>query len=287
MYLDPKEVKSIMHIKSRNFHYEASFNEEAHDLEAVIIDGFTFFDKFGNDLLFFAGLPSFSKNNYSYFSIVLIIVSIITLCSFLWKEKTFEYVLMPSLFFIPLLSSYILSILVSPIFVGRNLYVASFSYLVGIALLVALLIDKGGMKKIVLSGFILSIFIYVLFIKFPFLHYVDPPYEIEVLIDRVLDKSQEKKKVIVFDHASQFEVLFHYQLLLNKEKMNDVSIISLSSFETLLNDVNIDLFKKMYYEYYFISFNQNTDQFKKLVRSLECRLKEVKFTYTTLSYCHY
>lgn len=288
MYLNPKEVKSLIHIKSRNFHYEASFYEKAQDFGATVIDGFTFFDKFGNDLLFFSGLPSFSKNNYSHLSLLLIALSILTLCGFLKRHISFEYTLLLSLFFVPLLSSYVLSVVISPIFVGRNLYVVSFSYLFGIALMIAALIDEHRNVIKTATGYLIIIFFaYVLLVKFPFLHYVDPPYEIDTLVERILDSDKEKKKIVVFDRSSQFEALFHYQLLLKNKKVKNVAVIDLESFEALIKDLNIDLSQKRHYEYYFISFSENTDPFRKSARFLECKMDEVKLTYTILTRCHY
>lgn len=288
MYLDSKEVKSLIHIKSRNFHYEAFFSEKAQAFESTIIDGFTFFDKFGNDLLFFAGLPSFSKNNYSHLSLLLIVLSIFTLCVFLKKHMSFEYTLLLSLFFIPLFSSYILSVVISPIFVGRNLYVVSFSYLFGIALMVVSLISghNNGPKKA--AGYLIVVFfVYVLFTKFPFLHYVDPPYEIATLVERILDGNKEKRKILVYDRSTQFEALFRYQFFLKNKGGRNVVIINLDSFEALIKDLNIDLIQKRYYEYYFISFDRNTNAFRKSARLLECKMDEVKLIYTILSHCHY
>ncbi|MFZ2026565.1 MAG: hypothetical protein WAV30_04740 [Microgenomates group bacterium] len=287
IYLDPDEVDSLIRVKSRNFQYEVSFYKTVRGLKNAILSSFTFIDKFGNDFLFFSGLPSFDKYSYSHFGILLILISIITLLLFLKKNKTFGFVLLLSLFFIPLLASYVISIYISPIFVARNLYAATFSYIFGIALLISAITHEYDIKKQIIGYGLLIFFIYVLCIKFPFLHYVDPPFGVDTMVHRILNGDRQKKKIIVIDNSSHYEPLLYHQLLMANNKGTTIAVVTLSSFKEILRTLTIDVEQKKNYEYYFIRFNQDVNNFKETAKFLGCKIDKIKTPYAFFAHCHH
>lgn len=287
MYLDPDWIDSLIRVKGRNFQYEVSSYKTVRGVKNAIVSSFTHIDRFGNDLLFFSGLPSFDKYSYAHLAIVLIMLSVITLSLLLNKYRTFELVLLLSLFFIPLLASYIISIYISPIFVARNLYAATFSYLFGISLLISIVTHNRDIKKQIIGYCMLIFFIYMLFVKFPFLHYVDPPYGVDKMIHRVLNGDKQKKKIIVIDNSSHYEPLLYHALLMANQRGNGIAVVTLSSFKQILSSLNIDSEQKKNYEYYFIHFNQDVNNFKDIASFLDCKIDYVKMTYAFFAHCHH
>lgn len=285
-YLDPSKTAAVTKLKSRNFHYEAVFSDlQKKSANVTLLESSTFLDTFRTDLLFFSGLPSYDHDLYVLLSFVFLSISICSLVGALKSDRSLTSILPISLFFIPIIASLCISTLISPIFVSRNLYVTSMGYLIGIALLIAQLLVKRGATRMLGIGFLL-IFTYILFIKYPFLHYVDPPYGLDKMTKIILN-NPKKKKIIIIDNISHYEPVFHYQLLLASQGRSAVAVVTLESFKRILKTLTIDEKAKKNYAYYFIRLNQNTNNFNGVAETLGCEIDELKMTYAFFANCHY
>lgn len=158
-------------------------------------------------------------------------------------------------------------------------------YLIGIALLITPLLMKKGVVRILGIGS-LVVFTYILFIKYPFLHYVDPPYGLDKMTKIILN-NPKKKKIIIIDNISHYEPVFHYQLLLASQGRDTVAVITLKSFKRILRTLTIDEKAKKNYAYYFIRLNQNANNFSGVAETLGCEINELKMTYAFFANCHY
>lgn len=285
-YLDASKTSAVVKMKSRNFHYEAVFSDLQKNSDTItFLESSTFLDTFRTDLLFFSGLPSYDRDIYVLLSLVFLSISIYSLVGAFKSNGSLISILPISLFFIPILVSLCISTLISPIFVSRNLYITSIGYLMGIALLIAQLLMKRGMVRMLGIGSLL-VFAYILFIKYPFLHYVDPPYGLDKMTKIILNNPKEKK-IVIIDNISHYEPVFHYQLLLANQGRDTVAVVTLESFKRMLRTLRIDEKAKKNYAYYFIRLNQKTNNFSGIAETLGCKIDELKMTYAFFANCHY
>lgn len=285
-YLDPTKTYAKFMIESRNFHYEARFRDFQNNLQAQFLKSTTFLDTFKIDLLLFSGLPSHTNDIYALISLPLLFFSIVMLCSLIKDRSTFSPTLFVLLFLTPLLVSFCISVFLAPIFVARNLYATSLAYILGISLLAVWLLMKTGLKRVFGVMFLLF-FIYVLFSKYPFLHYVDPPYGVDKMIHTIVNSDKQKKKIVIIDNASHYKPLLHHQLLMVKKPRVPIAIITLDSFRQILNHLRIDDTRKKQYEYYFIRFNQSINNFGDIQSILGCKIDQTKVPYAFFAHCYY
>lgn len=285
-FMDKSRISAAIKIESRNFLYEALLSNPQANLEVRFLNGVSFMDKFGGDLLFFSGLPSYTDDVYAWLSLVLLIFSLRAILRQLKDAPSLSSILPFSLVFIPIIVSIYLSVVVAPIFVARNLYISSLAYLLGISLFITHLLTKGLLKKS-LAVLLLLMFICILLIKYPFLHYVDPPYGVDTMVHKVLSGDKQKKKIIILDNSSHYEPLLYHQLLMANHKEATIAVITLSSFKEILKTLTIDVEQKKNYEYYFIRFNQDINNFKEIAKFLDCKIDKIKTPYAFFAHCHH
>lgn len=285
-YMDKSRISAVIKMESRNFLYEALVSNPQENLEVRFLKSISFMDKFGGDMLFFSGLPSHTNDIYAWISLILLLISFGAILKQLKDRPTLGSILSLSLVLTPIILSMCLSVVIAPIFVARNLYISSFAYLIGMSLFITYLLMGDKLKRS-LGLFLLVVFIYMLSVKYPFLHYVDPPYGVDRMIYKVLSGDKQKKKIIVIDNSSHYEPLLYYALLMANYKGNGVAVVTLSSFKHIVSSLTIDSEQKNNYEYYFIRFNQDINNFKDIASILDCKIDDVKMTYAFFAHCHH
>lgn len=144
--------------------------------------------KVSGSLLFFGGFPDlFDTHIYFLYVIAVLITTQLVHLFFSLKDRSPNMVLFLFIFCIPIVESYLISYYFVPIFLGRNLHLVNLAYLSGLSLLVSLLILKQNVyAKLLAVGFI-AVFVLILFVRFPYLYYVDPPYNIRHILSKVND----------------------------------------------------------------------------------------------------
>lgn len=285
-FMDKKRLAAVIKMESRNLFYEALLSDPKKNLEVRFFESSSFIDKFGSDLLFFAGLPSYTNDIFAWISCVFLAMSIGTVVYGLKEQRSIVPILIFALLAVPIVASFILSATVAPIFVARNLYLSSLGYLLGISLLIThLLIRKSHLKGVALS--LLAVFALFLFMRYPFLHYVDPPYGVDRMVHTILDGDTQKKKIVVIDNPSHYEPLLYHELLMTKYRGIPIAVTTKDSFKKILNTLTIDDMQKKHYEYYFIRFNQDINNFGEIASLLDCKIDKIKMTYAFFAHCHH
>lgn len=285
-FMDKNRLDGVIKMESRNLFYEALFSNPKKNLEVRFFESSSFLDKFGSDLLFFSGLPSYTSDILAWLSCIFLVLSVSVIVYGLKERQHIGPILTLTIFLIPIVISFILSVTIAPIFVARNLYLSSLGYLLGISHFLTYLVNTDGARK-VFAICLLMVFAIFLFIRFPFLHYVDPPYGVDTIMHTILNQNKEKKKIIIIDNPSHYEPLIHYQLLLANRPDITVSITHLTYFKQMTESLKIKMEEIRNYEYYFIRFNQDINNFEQTAMFLRCKMNKIKMPYAFFAHCYY
>lgn len=250
------------------------------------------FEKFSGAILFFTGLPD-SYSKYGYYLIMISFISLgqIAHLYLMFQKKQYQFLLMFFLFIIPISSSLLISYFFVPIFLGRNLHLVNISYLCSVSLFVAYFISYRGILKRIINSFGVVIILYftvIFIIQFPYLHYVDPPYDVTKIM-RVIERSTLPKKHIILGNSDHYYPLFRYALLFSK-KIHELPITTLEFLEKDEERTrSLEKYGKMNTDLFFIQFGlsieEKGDDFSKISKLLDCKLKQVKIPYVFFAQC--
>lgn len=246
-----------------------------------------FFDKSREDIFFFSGLPS---NKYEMYVIIvglsIIILSLLSLFHQVIKLRSTSLLLIFILFFIPLIGAYRLGL-----FLARGLYISTLPIVVGLSFCFNDIFQF--CKKIFLKAniVIISIFILIyvtLFLSsFPYLYYVDPPYDMKKII-QTFERSSKTNKYIILGNDEYYSPLFRYALLFSKKTLN-LKIMTLESVEK-----DVYLLRKMQFtenikkDIYFVKFgsiDESGNDFAEISRKLGCNPKQIEIPYEYVARC--
>lgn len=251
-------------------------------------------EKFSGALLFFSGFTNITD---SYISLLLM-TSLIVLSQLtnllLINRKNHQLLLMFLLFLTPLTCSLFISYFFVPIFLGRNLHLVNLSYICGLSLFISLLLKIKMKTKFLqlfphLLGYIgIALYIFIFVLQFPYLHYVDPPYDITKIMN-IIEKSPFPKKHIILGNNDHYFPLFRYALLFSK-KIYELPVSTLEFLEKDGKRIKaLEKYGKMNTDLFFIQFGlsveENGDDFSKISKLLDCKLKQVKIPYVFFAQC--
>lgn len=243
-----------------------------------------FFDKGREDIFFFSGLPS---NKYEMYVIIvglsIIILSLLSLFHQVIKLRSTSLLLIFILFFIPLIGAYRLGL-----FLARGLYISTLPIVVGLSFCFNNIFQF--CKKIFLKAniVVISIFILIYVIlflsSFPYLYYVDPPYDMFRII-KVVRNSSKNEKLFILENSSAYIPLIRYSLLFMQNKK-----IYVSTLDDYIKILKIPSTKQRVYDtIFFIQFGDsqfiNGSRFSLLSKSLDCRLVITKIPYIFFAEC--
>lgn len=225
---------------------------------------------FLHNLAFFTGSLS-DKISKSIF-----IVSLLGLIKlFVDNKKT--GLLLFLIFVCPIVLSYLFSIVIQPIFLGRNLLIVNIALIFGLSYLLSIFFNK----NIFIVGIITiltAIYLFNFFKHFPGIYLVDPPYDWKKMAQIITSKNSD---VSIYSKNSlyMFPPLKYYLLLQNFKKKVQVSN-------------NIDSLN--YQDIYLINFSGETMvvnevddniSYFKLIKENKCILKRFEFPFVFFTSC--
>lgn len=247
-----------------------------------------FYEKFKSDIFFFSGISSLSHNAVDYQMVLfLIVISGLSLLNFYRLERNSRNIglLYTLIFFLPPFISLVVSYHFSPIFLARNLFITTFIYLVGLSLLLA------RINKTKLIYLILFLTFLRFITDFPYLHYVDPPYNLSSVISTI-NKSPHKEKYIVIESKDYFPLL-KYEAL---RKPNRPILLQLDK-AILEKSIELIDWKNKNYNYlkkdadiFFIEMgiqeNESGSAFKRLSTFFDCHMNQIPIKYIYFATCN-
>lgn len=253
-------------------------------------------ERFWDDLRFMTGFP---YNQQTYILLVMMIFFIIlsqfSLLQLAIRFKLNRVIFISFLFFVPVGLSLLISYFFVPIFVGRNIHLSNVSYLYGISLFISLLISVED-KSIKLLPKLLGVGIIfgyaILFIvRFPFIHYVDPPYNVDKILSSINAIPQTTKKLVILGNNDAYAPLLQYPLLLSGH-INDVIITTQERLTIMpkLGNNAYNLSAEAKKSIFFVRFDQfgggDSYDFKEITRTLGCsHLKRIEIPYIYFAKC--
>lgn len=254
-------------------------------------------ERFWYDLRFMTGFP-YDKQ---VFILLIATFSLIVLSQFVLLQQAIFFrenrvLFMSFLFFIPVGLSLLISYYFVPIFVGRNIHLSNVSYLFGASLFIATLIsskNKSAQLIARLFGSSIILVYFVLFIvRFPYIHYVDPPYNVGKVLNTIDDKHQNRKKLVILGNEDFYVPLLQYPVLLSGQANNVV--IATTERISRERQFGKDLFNLSAEErqsIFFIRFNrfgeENSEHdFIKFARVFGCgQLRQIEIPYIYFARC--
>ncbi len=267
----------------------------------LFYDGFTntaqnifgdrgFFEKFREIFLFMTGLPD---NTQAYFIFIIssfiIGVSQIIILNVSIAKKQFSLLFIFFILFVPALISLYISYYFIPVVVGRNLHIMNISYICSISFLISYL-TRGRAKFLVLklvAVTILTLYLAILVMRFPYVYYIDPPYKIGRVLDMIKDTNTNGQKIILLGNSDFYAPLFHYYILLS-DLSKKIYVINLESFSSLKGWTNY-LNPKSLSSIYFVQLGQSEKEdgfiFLNIIKNNRCNLKQVKVPYIYFARC--
>jgi hypothetical protein len=243
--------------------------------------------KLSGSLLFFGGFPDFFDTHIYFLSVIALLVTTQLVHLFLsLKYRSPNILLFLFVFCIPIVESYLISYYFVPIFLGRNLHLVNLAYLSGLSLLVSLLISKKSVYARLLAGSFVAVFALILFARFPYLYYVDPPYNVGQILSKIND-SKSNKKYLVLGSDDLYHPLLRYGLLLTPYK-KDISLVSLDSLNKLISSQS-NRFGRPAGDIFFINFGQSEieqgSMFQQLSKVLRCKMVSIPIAYVYFAQC--
>ncbi len=286
-YLDVNKLSSVISINNRNLNYEINLEAPPSHSQQKILESTSHLDRFGDDLLFLSSFPSYTNASFIWYSIFLIFISLIVLVIYFLKNNDFPILIILIMFFVPAIFSYIFSVIISPIFVMRNLYMSTYSFVVGVALLVSAGLLANKFSKIFILLF-LGIYLVLFLIKFPFLHYTDPYYDINGIMKYIERNNSNKKNIILLSNLTYYVPPIKYYSLISPKKENKLIISTVELFKQVMAHKDF-IYSKNKYVYYFLKFGYservNSNEFEVVRQYLNCNEKEVLFNYIYFAKC--
>jgi hypothetical protein len=251
-------------------------------------------EKFSGAILFFSGFPNISDSHLSLLLMTCLIALSQLTNLLLINRKSNQSMLMLLLFLIPLMCSLFISYFFVPIFLGRNLHLVNVSYICGLSLFISILFKIETKTKFtkflsLLLGYVgITFYIFIFSVQFPYLHYVDPPYDITKIM-QVIEKSKLPNKHIILGNNDHYYPLFRYALLFSK-KIHELPITTLEFLEKDEERTrSLEKYGKMNTDLFFIQFGlsieEKGDDFSKISKLLDCKLKQVKIPYVFFAQC--
>ena len=123
--------------------------------------------------------------------------------------------------------------------------------------------------------------------SFPYLHYVDPPYDMKRIV-KTIETSSSAHKYIILGNNIHYIPLFQYSFLFSKINP-ETPIVLLDSFNSQkkLNELLPE--KKKNEDIFFVKFGDSTEkegaEFLKINVQLQCNLKEITIPYVYFAKC--
>jgi len=253
-----------------------------------------FFERYSGAILFFSGLPDTFNAYVFLFSATILMIFVQSLhLLFLLRSKNHHFMFMFFLFIIPIFSSLLVSYFYVPLFLARNLHMVNLSFLCGIAILFSTLLSNRSkyLRYVVIAfGLLLSaIYLFLFIIKYPYLYYVDPPYELKKIVKIVDQVSPRKKVLFVLGNNKHYIPLLEFLGLMTNDR-REILIIPLPFFEKLKVDAASLSQIKMNNNIYFIQFlesedGENINTFMNVGKKLDCHTQQIQIPYIYFSQC--
>lgn len=203
-------------------------------------------------------------------SIILILVSMIGII-IISKDYLKEKILIVTVIVFPFISSFLYSILFSPIFLGRNLHIVSFALLIGMSVFITIFLKKYPL----ISFLIIVVYCVNFFLSDKFIHYIDPPYDWKA-IERIIH-NESSVTLITNEPEKVFIPVEYYSFLHHGPYVS-------------IKDVSI-LYYTNPYNVYFIntSKSKNKEELYSVIENYShtygCSLDTVKVRHLELTKC--
>jgi hypothetical protein len=217
-------------------------------------------------ITFFSGATSVNL------SIVIFLISLLGGAKLLIDNKKSGLFLL-SILICPIILSYIFSLLVKPIFMGRNLLLVNIAVIFGLSYFLSLL----SKSKYLIWILIFTLIIYSInfFRHFPYLHFTDPPYDWDG-IAKTMTLDDPKKIYVVTESPKYMFSPLQYYLLLNSKSSEIILLGDKIYPKTIKNNL---------YVLNFEDFSEKGNFFKEWELRFKCKAKNYNFNYLYFAKC--
>lgn len=217
-------------------------------------------------ITFFSGVTSINL------SIIIFLMAIIGSVKLLIDNKKSGIFLL-SILICPIVLSYIFSLMVKPIFMGRNLLLVNIAVIFGLSYLLSQLFKNKYLVLVLI--FALMSYSVNFFKHFPYLHFTDPPYDWD-RIAKIMTLDNDKRIYIITESPEYMFPPLRYYLLLNSE----ISEMILLSNKSYPKDI-----KNSLYMIKFEDFSKNRNDFNELEFRSICKTKVYNFNLLYFAKC--
>lgn len=272
------------------FHYRVYYQDGTINQSQDLFGDGGIFEKLSNSIDFFTGIPTEPNFKFKFMlTMLLLITSQVVMIREFISSKRIIYLLIAAIFIVPIALSFFISYFYIPIFLGRNLFISSIAYIVGLSFLVSLLIKKNIVS--IILGWMITIFYLCVFIKFfPYIHYVDPPYEINSIAAILQKYKDANDKITIFvDNQHYYLPLLDYEMLrLNKKIKSKIRFIPLSEFNKVEKEKLSDLTDGKS-KIFLLQFHNSQEPFgvklNQLAKTLHCRPEVYQLNHVYFAQC--
>lgn len=272
------------------FHYRVYYQDGPVSQSQDLFGDSGILEKLSSSIDFFTGIPSESNFKFKFIlTMLLLITSQVVLIREFISSKRIIYLLISTIFIIPIALSFFVSYFYIPIFLGRNLFICSIAYIVGLSFLVSLLLKKNVISTF--FGSMIIIFYLCVFIRyFPYIHYVDPPYEINSVVTLLQKYKNTNDKIIIFvDNQHYYLPLLDYEMLiLNKKIKSKIRFIPLPEFDQIEKEKLSDLTNEKS-KIFFLQFRNGHEplgvRLTQLAKILHCKPNVYQLNHVYFAQC--
>lgn len=251
---------------------------------AIILSDKNPFKPFIGDIYFLTNSPEILYES-SYFVICLIVLCLF-LCSSLYlviKSREKLLTLFFTMIFVPVVASFIVSYYGYPIFIAKNLFIVNIAYIFLSSLVIS---NIGSFTRRHIKTYIIiaTVWMLIFFLKFPYLHFVDPPYDFSRVVQEI-SKQGGSNAYIIVENENFYFPLFTYGMQLNHIGKS----IPAATAAAVRDSGKLDISLKQKYHVFFIHFGLQKkelgNEFLDFKHKLNCNLKEMKFDYIYFARC--
>lgn len=270
--------------------YRITYMDGSSPYAQIIFGDTSLLEKLSGSLYFFSGFPEMFGG---YFFLLLIVCLMVCTQAVLlytaYRNKRYQPLLLFLLYCCPIVCSLLISYFYITIFLGRNLILVNIALLCSLSLSTSILFSNGKkMWRYLIGILILIFFLMLFFIQFPYLHYVNPPYDAKKIVYHINQGKKPHTQVFMVNESLHFSLIKYYLLLLQNNKyMNVISLLDYRKQND--NSLRGSPLTKKNTDVYFLQFGFgkkiNNFMFNELSSSFRCRLKEEKIDYVYFAKC--
>lgn len=223
------------------------------------------FHPFLNNLPFFTGFLS------DKISKMILIISLLGLIK-LFKDNKKTGLLLLLIFICPIILSYAFSIIIQPIFMGRNLLIVNIALIFGMSYLLSVFFKKNILIISVMT-IVIAIYLFNFFKYFPGLYFTDRPYNWEKIAEII---SSKNSNVSIYSKNDEymFPPLTYYLLLQGFKKEIQIS-----------NSVSNLKYSNIYLIYFTNKPTVKNIYYSEFIKRKKCKIDLFKIPFVFFAYC--